>query len=60
MKRFWYLIVVLLLASMRVSTVQANDYLEHREHYTVMNMGNGVYRFTIPIWVYGRVNNYYR
>lgn len=38
---------------------QANDYLEHSEHYTVMNMGNGVYRFTIPIWVYGRANDYY-
>ncbi len=48
--------VVLLMAAM---SVQANDYLEHSEHYTVMNMGNGVYRFTIPIWVYGRANDYY-
>ena len=41
------------------SVVRANDYLEQSEHYTVMNVGNGVYRFTIPIWVYGRANDYY-
>ena len=57
MKRFFYLTLFCLLAL--TTTVQANDYLEQSEHYTVMNMGNGVYRFTIPIWVYGRVNNYY-
>ena len=56
MKRFFYLTVVLLLSAM---TMQANDYLEQKEHYTVMNVGNGVYRFYIPIWVYGRVNDYY-
>lgn len=56
MKRFLYLTVVLWLGAM---SVQANDYLEHEEHYTVMNMGNGVYRFTIPIWVYGHANDYY-
>ena len=50
--------MVLLFGAMSVP-VQANDYLEQEEHYTVMNMGNGVYRFTVPIWVYGRVNNYY-
>ena len=51
--------MVLLFGAMSVSTVQANDYLEHSEHYTVMNVGNGVYRFRIPVWVYGRANNYY-
>ncbi len=59
MKKFLYLTMVLLFGAMGVSTVQANDYLEHSEHYTVMNMGNGVYRFTIPIWVYGAWTNYY-
>ena len=58
MKRFFYLTLVLLLATMSVSTVQANDYLEQSGHYTVMNMGNGVYRFYVPVWVYGHVNNY--
>ena len=56
MKRFLYLTLVLLMA---VMNVQANDYLEQSGHYTVMNMGNGVYRFYVPIWVYGRWNNYY-
>jgi len=56
MKKNWYLTVALLCA---VMSVQANDYLEHSEHYTVMNVGNGVYRFYIPIWVYGRANDYY-
>ena len=42
------------------TTMQAtNDYLEQKEHYTVMNVGNGVFRFYIPIWVYGHINNYY-
>ena len=39
-------------------TARANDYLEHSQHYTVQSMGNGVLRFTIPIWVYGAVNDY--
>ena len=56
-KRFFYVALLCLLAI--TTSVQANDYLEQSGHYTVMNMGNGVYRFTIPIWVYGRVNNYY-
>ena len=55
MKRFLYLTVALLCA---VMSVQANDYLEQSGHYTVMNMGNGVYRFYVPVWVYGRANNY--
>ena len=57
MKRLFFGLLIGLLAL--TTSVQANDYLEHEEHYTVMNMGNGVYRFTIPIWVYGRANDYY-
>ena len=57
MKRFLYLTLVCLLAAMSVQAT--NDYLEQKEHYTVMNMGNGVYRFHIPIWVFGYINNYY-
>ena len=53
------LISIALLALLVATSVHANDYLEHSEHYTVMNMGNGVYRFYIPIWVYGTVNDYY-
>ena len=50
MKKLFYLTLVCLLAL--TTTVQANDYLEQQGHYTVMSMGNGVYRFYIPIWVY--------
>ncbi len=57
MKRLLYLLLVLLCATMSVQAT--NDYLEHQEHYTVMNVGNGVYRFYVPIWVYGFWNNYY-
>ena len=56
MKRFLYVAILCLLAM--VMHVQANDYLEQSGHYTVMNMGNGVYRFYVPVWVYGHVNNY--
>ena len=38
---------------------QANDYLEHPEHFTVMSMGQGVLRFYVPVWVYGAYNDYY-
>ena len=57
MKRYFYLAFFGLLAL--TTSVRANDYLEHSEHYTVMNMGNGVYRFYIPIWVYGSWNDYF-
>ena len=38
--------------------VSGNDYLEKHQHYSVMSMGQGVLRFTIPVWVYGAVNDY--
>ncbi len=52
-------IALLSLFIFHFSPSVANDYLEQKEHYTVMNVGNGVYRFYIPIWVYGRANDYY-
>ena len=57
MKRFLYVVALCLLAA--ATSVQANDYLEQERHYTVMSMGNGVLRFYVPIWVYGRANDYY-
>ena len=51
-------LAVLSLFIFHFSPSVANDYLEQSGHYTVMNMGNGVYRFYVPVWVYGRVNNY--
>ena len=38
---------------------RANDYLEQSGHYTVMSLGQGVIRYTVPLWVYGSVNDYY-
>ena len=59
MKNKFYLFFLIVCSLLLMpNRAQANDYLEHQEHYTVMNMGNGVYRFTIPIWVYGRANDY--
>ena len=53
------LILALCSLFLIVNKAEANDYLEQQKHYTVMSMGNGVLRFTIPIWVYGAVNDYY-
>ena len=57
--KLYLLILALCSLFLMPNKAQANDYLEQSEHYTVMNVGNGVYRFTIPIWVYGRANDYY-
>lgn len=57
MKRLFHVTLVCLLAI--ATSVQANDYLEQERHYTMQYMGNGVYRFYIPIWVFGGWNNYY-
>ena len=57
MKRIFYVVLFGLLAT--TTSVQANDYLEQQKHYTVMSMGEGVLRFYIPVWVYGRANDYY-
>ena len=35
-----------------------NSFLEEAQNYSVMPKGNGVVHFKIPIWAYGRVNNY--
>ena len=35
-----------------------NDFLEQTQNYSVTPKGNGVLHFKIPIWSYGRVNNY--
>ena len=59
MKKYLTLILAVIAMMLMPCKALANDYLEQSEHYTVMNMGNGVYRFYIPIWVYGRANDYY-
>ena len=52
-------LAVLSILIFHFSPSVANDYLEEAKHYTVQSMGNGVLRFYVPIWVYGRVNDYY-
>ena len=39
--------------------VQANDYLEKQNHYSVMATGQDVIHFTIPVYAYGAGNDYY-
>ncbi len=58
MKKSIFCVALLCLLAVTTS-VQANDYLEQQKHYTVMSMGDGVLRFYIPVWVYGRANDYY-
>ena len=40
------------------ASVSANDYLELQENYSVYSTGREAIHFKIPIWAYGRVNNY--
>jgi len=48
---FWAAMMTGLLLS---KTAQAgNEYFDTFDNYQVMSMGNGVLRFTIPVWVYG-------
>ncbi|MEE3334721.1 MAG: hypothetical protein VZR54_10770, partial [Ruminococcus sp.] len=55
-KRFLFLTVALLCA---VMSVQANDYLEVQRHYQVYSNGRNSIHFKIPVWAYGRINDYH-
>ena len=60
MKRYFSILAaVVALLTISGQKARANDYLEEKGHYTVMSMGNGVLRFKVPVWVYGRANDYY-
>ena len=41
------------------SVVQANDYLEKQNHYSVMTTGQDVIHFVVPVYAYGAGNDYY-
>ena len=41
------------------SSVQANDYLEVQSHYSIYSSGRDAIHVKVPIWAYGRINNYY-
>lgn len=58
-KRILLALCALMMMALMPKQVQANDYLEQSGHYTVTSMGEGVLRFYIPVWVYGRANDYY-
>ena len=44
---------------MLVTSVSANDYLEVQRHYQVYSNGRNSIHFKIPVWAYGRVNDYH-
>ena len=58
MKRFLYVTIVLLLAAMSVSTVQANDYLEKEGHYRAYANGANRIHFKFPVYSRGGYDYY--
>ena len=52
-------LTVFMLVPLRAQA--GNDYLQKFDNYSIMSMGNGVLRFTIPLWIYGEGddNTYY-
>ncbi|MBR6167992.1 MAG: hypothetical protein IKQ50_06145 [Paludibacteraceae bacterium] len=57
MKQIRFLLMMSLMLLAAVS-VQANDYLEQKDHYTVMAKGPGVLHFKVPVYSRG-ARNYY-
>ncbi len=51
-------VIIGLLAIFVGSAFATNSFLEETQNYSVTPKGNGVVHFKIPIWAYGRVNNY--
>lgn len=51
--------LVLCTLSLCTFTARANDYLEVKKHYSVYAVGESAIRIKVPIWAYGRWNNYY-
>ncbi len=58
MKFFTRLMVIAALLTMAVN-VKANDYLEVQRHYQVYSNGRNSIHFKIPVWAYGRINDYH-
>ena len=59
MRKFYSFLLALVVMTMLVpSTAQAgNRYLWTFENFQALSMGNGVVRFTLPVWVYGKGSN---
>ncbi len=51
-------IIAALVCILPERATASNDFLEETQNYSVTPKGNGVVHFKIPIWAYGRVNNY--
>ncbi len=59
MKRFFFLSFLLCALSLSTFTARANDYLEVGRHYSVYVAGQNCIHFKIPVWAYGRWNDYF-
>ena len=59
MKRLFLFSFILCLMLSAASMLQANDYLEVQRHYQVYSNGRNSIHFKIPVWAYGRINDYH-
>ena len=59
MKKLAFLLLLALVAVLMPQQVQANDYLEVQRHYQVYSNGRNSIHFKIPVWAYGRINDYH-
>lgn len=55
--KVFFAILSLFLAA--TATTRANDYLEIQSHYSLYSVGPEAIHVKVPLWAYGRVNNYY-
>ena len=59
MKRLAYFLLFVAVAVLFPLQLCANDYLEVQRHYQVYSNGRNSIHFKIPVWAYGRVNDYH-
>ena len=61
MKNFHFISVLAFLTYFVIFSASsyANDYLEVQDHYSVYATGRDAIHVKVPLWAYGRVNNYY-
>lgn len=52
-------VAILSLFLAATATTRANDYLEIQSHYSLYSVGPEAIHVKVPLWAYGRVNNYY-
>ena len=59
MKKIASLLLFAAVVVLMPQQVQANDYLEVQRHYQVYSNGRNSIHFKIPVWAYGRINDYH-